>query len=150
MVCTWLIQLCFSTNPLALMASRHQLSSSQSDPTRPAKRRADSDAVEGPGSKRLQAGLMGLASFFSFFFFLPMLFAFAENAAPTWHSDRSTKGQGGALLQMQASSEAVQPTNCIEKKKSQARNITDDISVNLIASAPKKHSQCEADVLYIL
>jgi len=56
-----------------------------------------------------------------------MLLAFIENVVPTRRSDRSTKGQGGALQQMQASSEAVQSTNGAKRKKSQAQNIPDNV-----------------------
>jgi len=76
-----------------------------------------------------------------------MLFSFAENV-PTRRSDRSTKGQGGALRQMQASSAAVQSTNGVRKKKSQAQNIPDNTLANPMAPAPKTYSKRKANVCF--
>ena len=117
--------------------ARRQPSSTQPNPTRPGKRTADLDVVEGPRTKQLRTGLKGLP-FFSFFFPLLMLSSVAENAAPIRRSDRSTKGQGGALKQMQATSEAVQSTNGVKKMKRQVQNIPDDIAANPMAPTPKK------------
>lgn len=127
-------------DPLASMAGLEPVRvPSRPHPTRPAKRTADVDVVEGAGSKRPRTGSQGLP-FLSFFFFFPvlMLFVFAENPAPIRRSDRSTKGQGGALKQMQATSEAVQSTNGLKKMKSQVQNIPDNIPINPMAPAAKK------------
>jgi hypothetical protein len=51
---------------------------------------------------------------------------------------------------MQASSEAIQSTNGVKKKKRQPRNIPEDISTNPMAPAPSKRGRRKADVLHIL
>jgi hypothetical protein len=118
-------------HPLVLMAKRGT-PSNLSNPTRAGKRK-----IEGTESKRLQTGSQGLPPFTSFYFFLT-LFSLVENVAPIRRSDRPNIGQGGALQQLEATSEAVQSTKAFKKAKTQVQNIPDNIPTNPMAPAPKK------------
>jgi hypothetical protein len=71
---------------------------------------------------------------------------FLENIAPTRRSDRSTKGQGGALERLQASSDAIHGPGIKKPKKAQ---VPDGVAINPMAPVPKKRTRRQVDVSFI-
>jgi hypothetical protein len=92
------------------------------------------------------------AAFVHLCFFATLLpgINFLENVAPARRSDRATKGQGGALERLQASSEAIQPGQGVKKpKKTRVQGIPEDIVANPIAPVPKTRTRRKVDVNFM-